>query len=60
MITIHGFLNKYQFGSFGDAIKRLNQWQNDGLVSERDIAEFIIQLFHEIPEELYNDIVNQD
>lgn len=60
MITIQGFLNTYQFGTFGDAIQRINQWRIDGLVSEREIAEIIIQLFHEIPEELYNDIINLD
>lgn len=60
MIRIQGFLNSYQFESFADAIKRLNQWNIDGLVSERDNAEFIIQLFHEIPEGLYNDIINLD
>jgi hypothetical protein len=57
-IVIKSGIALYKFSSLKDATKALFRWQNDGLAEEKEIADFIIQLFNQIPETLYNDIVD--
>jgi hypothetical protein len=52
-------ISLYTFDSLGDSLRRLTKWEESGLITEREYAKFIIQLFHQIPEELYNDIINE-
>lgn len=52
-------ITTYSFDSLGDSLRRLIQWEGSGLITEREYAKFIIQLFHQIPEEMYNDIINE-
>jgi len=52
-------ISTYTFDSLGDSLRRLTKWEEGELISERDYASFIIQLFHQIPEEMYNDIINE-
>lgn len=60
MITLNGGLGaRYSFGTFGDAIKRLAKWEEGGMINEEEICAFIIQLFHAIPENMYNDIIEK-
>jgi len=58
MISIEGTIAQYKFESFELAIKRLNSWIEQGLATEKDLCFFIMQLFHEIPEDVYNDLIN--
>lgn len=59
-IVIKSGIGEYRFPNLTDATKALFRWQDEGLASEKEIARFIIQLFHQIPEPLYNDIINND
>ncbi len=49
----------YSFDTLQNAIKRINSWFDDGLINEKECMAFIIQLFHQIPESEYNDIINK-
>ena len=49
----------YSFDTLQAAIKRINSWFDQGLINEKECAGFIIQLFHCIPEDIYNDIINK-
>lgn len=49
----------YSFDSLQSTIKRINSWFEQGLINEKECAAFIIQLFHEIPEDMYNDIISK-
>lgn len=60
MIELTGNISSYKFGTFGDAIQRINKWREDGLAGEKEICSFIMQLFHEIPEDIYNDIIEKN
>lgn len=57
MIELTGHIASYKFGTMTDAIKRINQWAEDGLADEKAVCGFIMQLFHEIPEDVYNDLI---
>lgn len=59
-IKIKSGLFTYEFETLRDATKALFQWQDKEYVTDKDIAQFVIQLFHQIPEQLYNDIINND
>ena len=50
---------EYTFYSFADALRNLLFRYDKGLVNEKDLASYIVQMFHAIPEELYNDIIDQ-
>lgn len=59
-VQLVGGVADYRFDSFEDALKRIIDWKNRGLCSERDIMGFIIQLFHEIPNDVYNQIIDSN
>lgn len=59
-IVIRSGIGVYRFKDLTDASRALFRWQDEGLAEEKDIAGFIIQLFHQIPEPLYNDIVHEN
>lgn len=59
MVAITGVVGKYKFASFEDAIKRLNKWLEDDLITEDELMRYIIELFHEIPEDKYNSIIER-
>ncbi len=59
-IKIKDGMQLYSFETLKDATKALFRWQDKEMVTDKEIAAFIIQLFHQIPETLYNDIVNND
>lgn len=56
MVAIRGVIGDYKFGSFEDAIKRISSWIDQDLITEKQMMEFIYDLFHQIPEDIYNDI----
>lgn len=57
--VLRSSITSYTFDSLGDSLRRLTKWEEDGIITEREYARFIIQLFHQIPDELYNDIINE-
>lgn len=58
--TIHGGIGAtYSFDTLQEAFKRMHYWFESNLVSERECEEFIIQIFHQIPEGDYNEIINK-
>jgi hypothetical protein len=59
-IQLTGSITKYKFDSFEDALRRIINWKNTGLCTEKDLMGFIVQLFHEIPDDIYNQIIDQD
>lgn len=60
MIVLNGGIGaRYSFETFGEAIKRLGKWNDENLVSEKEMCDFIIQMFHQIPEPIYNEIINE-
>lgn len=61
MITLSGGFEftRYSFDTFGEALNRISKWTEKDLVSEEECADFIVQLFHQIPDELYNKIQNK-
>jgi hypothetical protein len=59
-ITLNGGIGSiYSFDSFEGAIKRINAWFEQGLINEDECMGFIIQMFHQIPESNYNNIINK-
>lgn len=57
--TLTTSITSYSFDSLKDALARILRFENDNLISERESAKFIMQLFHQIPEDIYNDIINE-
>ena len=51
-------ITDYRFENIEDAIKAIARWNDNGSSNEKTNARFIIQLFHQIPESVYNDIVD--
>jgi hypothetical protein len=61
MLVLNGGIGaRYSFDTYEAAIKRLHSWFNDGLITEKECMAFIIQMFNQIPEGIYNDIINED
>ena len=58
-VVLRTSITSYSFDSIRDALRRISVWNNEELLSDRESAKFIIQLFNQIPEELYNDIINE-
>jgi len=58
-LYIEGIVGQYKFDCFGDVVTRLAQWVRDGLITEKQLAAYIIQLYNQIPEGTYNDIINE-
>jgi hypothetical protein len=58
-VQLIGGIADYKFDSFEDALKRIIDWKNRDLCTERDLMGFIVQLFHEIPNDVYNQIIDQ-
>lgn len=57
---LHGGIGAiYSFDSLQGVIDRIDKWFDQELIDEKECAAFIIQLFHQIPEETYNDIINK-
>lgn len=56
MVTISSGSNifSYTFDSYHEAFKRFAKWFEDGLVSEEECMGFVIEMFHQIPEGVYN------
>jgi len=59
MITITTGINTYRFDSVADALKRICKWTENGLASEKESCAFIIQLFNQIPDSIYNQIIDE-
>lgn len=58
-VRISGLVGEYKFDTFTQAIIRLAKWIEDGLISEDEVMKAIYELFHEIPEEKYNSIIEK-
>jgi hypothetical protein len=58
VIILKDTLSSYTFDSLGEALRRLSKWSEQGLIEERESANFIIQLFNQIPDSLYNSLQN--
>ncbi len=59
MVAIEGIVGQYKFDSFADAIKRLASWAEKDLITEKQLMAYIMELYHQIPEDKYNSIVNE-
>ncbi len=59
MITYSGLIGRYECETFEEALKSLIARKDKGIIDEKDIMKAIIQLFHQIPEKDYNDIIDQ-
>jgi len=59
MIKLKGDISFYETDSLSSAVVGISKWVEKGLANERDVAGFIIQLFHQIPEPIYNDIIEK-
>ena len=58
MVSLNGSIefSRYTFDDFASALKTMNRWIEQNLVTEEECAAFIVQMFHQIPDELYNRI----
>ncbi len=60
MLTLNGGIGaRYTFDTYEAAIERLHKWFKDGLIDEKECMAFVIQMFNQIPEGTYNDIINE-
>jgi hypothetical protein len=59
-IVIKDTLSRYEFDSISEALRRISKWSDKQMISEKEAAKLIIQLFHEIPDSLYNSIQNEE
>lgn len=60
MIIIKDTLSSYQFDSVSEALRRISKWSDKQMITEREAAKLIIQLFHQIPDSLYNSIQSEE
>lgn len=59
-IIIKDTLSSYQFDSVSEALRRISKWSDKQMITEREAAKLIIQLFHQIPDSLYNSIQSEE
>lgn len=59
-IILRDTLSTYEFDNLGDSLRRLSKWSEKEMITDREAAKFIIQLFNQIPEGMYNSIQNEE
>lgn len=60
MIILKDALSSYSFDSLSEGLTRLSRWSDKQMITEREAAKFIIQLFNQIPDSLYNSIQSEE
>lgn len=58
-IVLRDALSTYEFDTLGDSLRRLSRWSDKEMITDREAARFIIQLFHQIPDPVYNSIQDE-
>ena len=60
MIVIKDTLSSYSFDSISESLRRIAKWSDKEMITEREAAKLIIQIFNQIPDALYNSIQNEE
>lgn len=54
-VKLESFIQHYSWDTMGEGIIALSEWVRKDLITEAELASFLIQIVNQIPDALYNE-----